>query len=202
MMRLFCFATLTVGLLSSTFATAQDPAKPQPPKKDAKPGPQSKLGLNVNDPKAFQGYTLFCPLSSTKAFLIDMTGHVVRTWEGAATPASSAYLLANGNLLRPCVLLDAKGMGGGGGPDGGRIQEFNWNGELVWDYKCTPERRQHHDVIKLPSGNVLMLTWDKKTAEQAAAVGRRGGGAVHFDSVIEVKPTGKTTGEIVWEWNN
>src|SRR5437899_7753840 len=39
-----------------------------------------KPGLSLNDPKAFQGYTLFAPLSSTKTYLIDMKGRVVRTW--------------------------------------------------------------------------------------------------------------------------
>ncbi|HYV36762.1 MAG TPA: aryl-sulfate sulfotransferase [Gemmataceae bacterium] len=209
MMRLFTFALIAFLILAASSVTAQDPAKKdakaQPPeKKDKGPAPQaSKFGVIVNDAKAYQGYTLYCPLSSTKAYLMDMNGKVVRTWEGASTPASSAYLLPNGNLFRPCVLKDDKGKGGGGGgPDGGRIQEFTWTGELVWDYKCTPDRRQHHDAIKLPNGNALMLAWDKKNAEQAKEAGRRGGGAVQFDSVVEVKQTGKTTGEIVWEWNN
>jgi hypothetical protein len=204
MIRLVALVPLALALLGACLAAVQDSGKQvtpdQTPQKDAKPDPQAKVGLSVNEPSAFQGYTLFCPLSSTKAFLIDMTGHVVPMWEGAATPASSAYLLPNGNLLRPCVLLDNKGKGGGG-PDGGRIQEFTWEGDLVWDYKCTPDRRQHHDAIKLPNGNVLMVVWDKKSVEQAAAAGRKGGGAVQTDSVIEVKPTSKTTGEIVWEWN-
>jgi hypothetical protein len=71
----------------------------------------------------------------------------------------------------------------------------------VWDYKCTPQHRQHHDAVKLPNGNVLMLAWDRKTADEAAAAGRKGGGPVQTDSVIEVKPTGPTSGEIIWEWN-
>src|SRR5579862_8652609 len=96
MIRLIVFVAVAAVLFVSCLASAQDPAKKigqdQPPKKDAKPGPQAKLGLGMNDPKAFQGYTLFCPLSSTKAYLIDMTGRVMHAWEGAATPASSAYL--------------------------------------------------------------------------------------------------------------
>lgn len=195
-MRQFLLTGLALGMVGTRPAVAQDPGK-----KDPRPNPAVKLGLVLNDPGAFQGYTLFSPLGSKKAYLIDMAGRVMKSWEGAATPASSAYLLADGHLLRPCVLTDGSGRGGAGGPDGGRVQEFTWDGELVWDYKCTPQRRQHHDAIKLPNGNVLMLVWDRKTAEQATAAGRKGGGPVQTDSVIEVKPTGKTTGEIVWEWN-
>src|SRR5437762_2458584 len=78
------------------------------------PGPApAKLGLILNDARAFQGYTLFSPLNSKTAYLMDMAGKVVRSWEGAATPASSAYLLADGHLLRPCLLTDATQPGGG-----------------------------------------------------------------------------------------
>jgi hypothetical protein len=71
MMRLVAFVTVAPALLGLCLTSAQEPAKKvaldQPPKKDATPGPQAKVGLSVNDPKAFQGYTLFCPLSSSKA---------------------------------------------------------------------------------------------------------------------------------------
>ena len=63
----------------------------------------------------------------------------------------------------------------------------------------------HHDIAKLPNGNVLMIVWDKKTAEEAIAAGRRpelvGDRHLLPDSIVEVKPTGKTTGEVVWEWH-
>jgi hypothetical protein len=67
--------------------------------KDAK----AKSAVSINDPRAFQGYTLVSPMNSTKSYLLDMEGKVVRTWEGAGTPAITAYLLPNGNaapLLR------------------------------------------------------------------------------------------------------
>src|SRR5437870_4093221 len=33
-----------------------------------------KRGLSINDPKAFQGYTLLAPVKSRRTFLIDMQG--------------------------------------------------------------------------------------------------------------------------------
>src|SRR5437764_5438096 len=70
--------------------------------------PNDKDGLVLNDPRAFPGYTLFSPLNSTKTFLIDMQGKVVRTWQGASTPCGLAYLLPNGNILRPCHPAEKK----------------------------------------------------------------------------------------------
>ncbi len=50
-----------------------------------------------------------------------------------------------------------------------------------------------------------MVVWEKKTKEEVLAAGRRpdlvGNAGIHPDYLIEVKPTGKTTGEIVWEWH-
>jgi hypothetical protein len=56
----------------------------------------------------------------------------------------------------------------------------------------------------MPNGNVLMIVWDRKTAAEAVAAGRRPDVVrdhLMADGIIEVKPTGKTSGEIVWEWH-
>src|SRR5437868_4783951 len=65
-------------------AHADGPAKAKaavPSKAAAPPAAAVKPGLAVNDPRAFQGYTLFGPFDSTTTYLIDMQGRVVHTWE-------------------------------------------------------------------------------------------------------------------------
>jgi Spy/CpxP family protein refolding chaperone len=165
-----------------------------------------KLGLAINDPRALQGYTLLATMMSKKTYLIDMQGKVVRTWDSTCNPAASAYLLENGHLLRTGSLMGEEMSFGGGPGAGGRVQEFSWNGELVWDFKLfTDKQLPHHDVTRLPNGNMLMIVWDKKTAKEAIAAGRRpemtGDSHLLPDSLIEVKPTGPTTGAVVWEWH-
>jgi Arylsulfotransferase (ASST) len=198
-------AALTVALVTLGYSgeDKSTPAKKvEPVAKQAPP----KLGLAVNDPKAFQGYTLLTTMNSTKTYLIDMQGRVVRTWECNCTPALSSYLLDNGHLLRPGT-LGGEAMALGSGPGaGGRVQEFTWEGELVWDFKLLNEKQiPHHDITRLPNGNVVMIVWDKKTAKEAIAAGRRpdavGDSHLLPDSLIEIKPTGKTTGQVVWEWH-
>jgi hypothetical protein len=192
-------AALGTLVLATPNGTAQ---KPQ----DKGGAPQAKVGLSINDPGAFQGYTLIAPLMSTKAYLIDMQGRVVQTWTAKCTPGASTYLLENGHLLRTGSLMGEEQSFGGGPGAGGRVQEFNWDGSLVWDFKLfNPKQLPHHDITKLPNGNVLMIVWDKKTPEECLAAGRRTElmPDTHLlpDSILEVKPTGKTTGEIVWEWH-
>ena len=156
------------------------------------------------EPKPFQGYTLVAPLLSTKTYLIDMEGRPVRTWSSDYTAGQVAYLLDNGHLLRAAQIT----------PDerlfsfpqaGGRVQEFTWNGELVWDFKFHTEKQiPHHDIARLPNGNVLLIVWEMKTVSETVAAGRsldRIEGPWLVDSLIEIKPTGKTTGEVVWEWH-
>jgi hypothetical protein len=51
-----------------------------------------------------------------------------------------------------------------------------------------------------------MIVWEKKTPEEAIAAGRRpetvGKDHLLADCILEVQPTGKTTGKIVWEWHS
>ncbi len=128
----------------------------------------------------------------------------MKTWASDYTAVQEAYLLENGHLLRAGQLRKEERLLAGSAT-GGRIQEFTWDGELVWDFKFHNDRQvPHHDLTRLPGGNVLLIVWEKKTAEETVAAGRRPetvDGPWLVDSLIEIHPTGKTTGEVVWEWH-
>jgi hypothetical protein len=193
-------AFFTLSVLGSPVGAQPGKDKDEPPKGKEAP----KLGVTINDPKALQGYTLLSPLLTKKTYLIDMTGKVVREWDCKCTPATCAYLLDNGNLLRPGNLGGEEKSFGGGPGAGGRVQEYTWDGELVWDYRLFNDKQlPHHDITRMPNGNILMIVWDKKSSKDTIAAGRRAEAVgSHFlpDSILEVKKTGKTTGQIVWEW--
>jgi hypothetical protein len=159
----------------------------------------------VNDPSASQGYTLVVPLQSTKTYLVDMQGRVVRKWESRYTAGQDAYLLENGHLLRAANLGENEAFFAGAS-QGGRIQEFTWDGELIWDYKFHNEKQiRHHSITRLPNGNVLMNVWERKTPAEFLAAGLKpelaGTSDVLVDCLIEVQPSGKSGGKIVWEWH-
>ena len=194
-------ASLVAADSQPTQPPASQPAKGKQPPQTVEPK-AGGIGLQVNAEQAFQGYSLLAPMRSTTTYLVDMQGRVVHSWASDCTPALTAYLLENGHLLRPGTL---PGQGSGGPGAGGRIQEFTWEGDLVWDYRFDDNRYQpHHDIARLPNGNVLLVASERKTAQEAIAVGRRGeaaSGLLVVDSILEIKPTGKTTGEIVWQWH-
>ncbi len=168
------------------------------------------VGLFVNDSRAWDGYTLFAPkhyLGST--YLIDNKGRVVHSWMGNKyEPGQAVYLLENGHLLRPCMV---KGPLSSGGGEGGRIEEYDWDGNLVWQFDySTSLYTQHHDIKPLPNGNILMLVVEKKTYEEAIAAGFDPStfqpeiqqlGYMLPDSVVEIKPTRPSGGTVVWSWH-
>lgn len=163
---------------------------------------QQTVGLFLNDSLAFNGYTLFAPASSTSTYLIDNCGNVINTWESPFRPGEVAYLLENGNLLRACRLGSGTFFGGG---IGGRIEMYNWEGELVWGYDYrSEEHHQHHDLEYLPSGNILLTAWEYRSEEEAIAAGRipsTVNESLWPTQIIELEPVGTDEANIVWEWH-
>jgi len=164
------------------------------------------LSINVlkkntpDDTRAFNGNILFAPQASTTTYLIDNNGNVKHTWVSSYLPGQSVYMLENGNLLRTAKIVTVWPGGAGGG-----LQELTWNGNIIWDFTYYNDNHlSHHDIEILPNGNILMIAWEYKTPAQAIAAGRNPnniGSTFMVDHIIEVKKTGPTSGDIVWEWH-
>jgi hypothetical protein len=145
------------------------------------------------------GYTLFAPLMGTSTYLVDNYGREINSWKSQSTSGATDYLLDDGSLLR-CE--STRNMSFSGGGSGGRVKRTSWEGQVMWTYEYSNnEHCQQHDIEYLPNGNVLLLAWEVKSASEASARGRTANGNVWMDHVVEVKPSGATGGEIVWEWH-
>ena len=143
--------------------------------------------------RAFDGQILFSPFHGTTTYLINSTGAVNHTWPSTYRPFTESYLLDNGTIIRP--ILSSSG-----------VQKILWDGTIDWDFRYTVSGCTcHHDIQPLPNGNVLMIVWVTKTCAEAIAAGRDPnkiqGYSFTPDKIIEVKPTGPTSGDIVWEWH-
>ncbi len=161
------------------------------------------VGLLINEDAAFDGYTLFAPLNSTTTYLIDINGNQVHSWKSNYKPGNSVYLLENGNLLRTGTVQNNVISSGGAG---GRIQEFDWEGNLVWDFNYSNDiHLQHHDIEYLPNGNILLVAWEYKTKQEAILAGRNPNlikdNCLWPDCIIEIEPNGTVGGNVVWEWH-
>ena len=136
-------------------------------KKGQAPTPKAeKLGVLLNDSRACPGYNLINP-GRKKTYLYDNEGRVVHSWTSEYSSGAAAYLLENGHLFRPAEAANRK-PGFQGPAAGGRIQEFDWDGNLVWDFEYHSEKRlPHHDAIKLPNGNALLICWERIDEKEA-----------------------------------
>jgi len=168
------------------------------------------VGLFINNTaKAFNGYLLFAPKQNTMTYLINNEGRLMHKWTTSKyPPGQSVYLLENGNLLRACMTQGRLSSGGG---EGGRVEEYDWNDNLVWELDFSTETyMQHHDIKMLPNGNILMLVIEKKTYAECLAAGFNPAkfqpeieakGIMVPDYVAEIQPTKPKGGIVVWEWH-
>ena len=188
------------------------PDRRQPGRGDVNrvPGPREssefvnwKIGLNLNSQQAWPGYTLFAPKHNLLTYLIDNQGQIINSWVSQYEPGQSVYLLENGHLLHCCF---TKGPGGIGGGEGGRLEEFDWEGNLLWEYWCSDETKMmHHDIEPLPNGNILALVVEKKSYDQCIAAGFPPNimrdNYLLPEYVVEIEKKGKNDANIVWQWH-
>ncbi|MEZ5963631.1 MAG: aryl-sulfate sulfotransferase [Planctomycetota bacterium] len=161
------------------------------------------VGLRRQEPGSFQGYTLFSPLQSNATYLVDARGRLVKSWHSSSPPGACVYLEGNGHLLRSGQVGNPAFAGAGG--DGGLVEELDWDGQRVWSFThSTATEVLHHDVERLPDGNILMIVWEKISAADAIAAGRDPSlvpaGELWSEKIVEIEPTGASGGNIVWQW--
>jgi len=159
--------------------------------------------INFQNRLLANDYTLFSPMDSNVTYLIDNNGNIKHSWISEYEPGLSVYMLENGNILRAIHLGDS---GGGAVGSGGGIQEMKWDGTIIWDFRYySSDYIQHHDIEPLPNGNVLLIAKEYKTYSDAIAAGRNPSllqsDVLSPEYIVEIKPTGPTSGDIVWEWH-
>jgi len=162
---------------------------------------QNTIGVLSNSEKSFNGYTLFT--AQTETYLINNCGEVINQWSSEYQSGKSVYLLKNGNLLR-AAKFDNSNINFGG--VGGRIELFDWEGNLTWEYNySTDQFRQHHDIFPLPNGNILMLAVTVVNKTNAIQLGRNPANLpedeLYNEQILELEPIGTNSANVVWEWN-
>ena len=162
-----------------------------------------QLGLIKNTEKAYPGYTLFAPKHFTKIYLMANDGQIVNEWESEYEPGQSVYLLENGNMLHCCLTKNRNFIGGG---EGGRLEEFDWDGNLVWEYWLSDDNNlMHHDIAPMPNGNILAMVVERKSIKEAVQAGfdpsTLRDQQLFPDYIVEIEKTGPKSGKIVWEWH-
>lgn len=163
------------------------------------------VGVLLKDSaRMYDGYTLFAPQQATTTYLINRDGQVVHTWPGRYRTGHTVRLLSDGSIIRAGTPSVKDPLAAGGA--GGSIDRFSWEGERTWSYLYFSDSgRQHHDLDIMPNGNVLFTAWYPVSRATALALGRIDtlltDTTLWFERIIEVRPVGADSGEIVWTWD-
>jgi hypothetical protein len=165
-------------------------------------GMKAQRGVLLNTDLDTEGYVLFEPSMSTNTFLIDKQGTLVHKWDSDLNSMNS-YLQPNGHLIR--MERDPTFPTFAAGGQAGRIREYDWEGNLVWDFKYFNSKELiHHDIEVMPNGNILAISYDALSVDEAVKAGKNPDlipkSGIWLDKIIEIKPTKPEGGEIVWEW--
>jgi len=161
------------------------------------------IGLVQYNEEVEAGYYLFSPKNVKETFLINECGEKINTWTSIYNVGNIEYFMPDGNLLRggnPGATVLA-----GAGGKGGRLEMFDWDNNLIWEYTVDDSTQlAHHEFRVMPNGNILVLAWDYHSTEEALASGRDTasitGDAIWSEKITEIKPLLPDSAEIVWEW--
>lgn len=159
--------------------------------------------LAKQDGKCSEGYNLMT--FNKQIFLFDCDGRVVNEWISSRN-CFCCYLLENGNLLRDGSDANFAPEFRTGG-SAGYVEVVTWDNELVWSFDHAPyfERLTHHDLEPLPNGNVLIMSWEKKTKKECEEAGRRPellpDNELWDTTVLELRPDGEGGADVVWRWS-
>lgn len=145
---------------------------------------------------ATPGFTLFSPIQSNRAYLIDKQGEVAHEWVVQGKCTNWCELLPNGNLW-----MNGAGATPAPIPFGaGLMREYDWHGNVVWEHE---DPMQHHDCRRLPNGGAVYAAWEEIPADVARGIpggipGSEANGKVFGEVIREVDESGN----VVWEWRN
>lgn len=151
--------------------------------------------------RAAPGYTLVEPFTEKHSFLINNEREIVATLVNRHSPMLTE-ILPNGHRIVESNRYSDRFADAGGYT--GCLEEYDEHGKLLWQLNlASDEYTAHHDFARLPNGNILTITWESVSADEAISQGRDPetvpeNGDFWYDGVIEIDPY---KAEIVWEWS-
>jgi len=160
------------------------------------------IGFNTLTAQQWGDYTLYATMNGTSTVLLDTNGNTFKTWTHttATKTGYSVYLEPGGTLVRTVA---RSGNSFTGGPICGEVQKVDYSGNIVWDYVySTTQYCTHHDICPMPNGNVLLIAYELRSATEATQAGSSSAITMWPDKIVEIQPTGATTGNVVWEWKS
>ncbi len=163
------------------------------------PNPMGDVAGNVeffNKDLVDDNYVLVNDARYNFVYIMDKNANVIHQWNlRGGDLGNDCSLLPNGKLLAMVESDDPKLLLGG---FGGKIELLDKHGNAEWSFThSTDNYIIHHDAEMMPNGNILIMTWERRSLEEASYNGYQLNVELFPDGIIEVDPRNN---EIVWEW--
>ena len=154
--------------------------------------------LVYNGPRIDTNPIFAVRLGSRSSVVINKQGEIISEYEFENRLGNDIEMLPNGEFLGIFKPEGRKGFNFGG--SGGILRRVTADQQTLWEYTIASETKlAHHDLERLPSGNILTMVWEEIPIEQAQELGAQSQGPIYTEKLIEIDPN---TNQIVWQWRS
>jgi len=140
--------------------------------------------------------------SKSGTFIFDNNFTKINYWLHEEMVIGVPYLLSDGSII--CQFKNTNHyFNNAHGPVGGIFKKLSWKGDIIWTYIFYDSNlNPHHDFTVMPNGNLLFISWEKKSMIEAQLKGR----VNIFDelwslAIFEINPIQNDSMNVVWEWH-
>ena len=157
--------------------------------------------VETDSERVAPGFTVIQTFTAKNGLIINNDREEVAVLENRY-PIAHSEILPNGHRIVEGYRQSDRFARAGGYT--GCLEEYDEHGTLLWQLNLSSDQyTAHHDFAILPNGNILTITWESVSADQAISQGRDPetvpeSGDFWYDGVIEIDPY---KAEIVWEWS-
>ena len=137
-------------------------------------------------------------LGATSAAVISKEGEILEEYTFQSRLGNDVIQLPNKEFLGIFKPENREEFSFGGG--GGILRRVTADQQTLWEYTiASATELAHHDVIRLPNGNVMTLVWEEIPTAQAQALGAQTQGPIYLEKLVEIDPS---TNQTVWQWRS
>ena len=153
--------------------------------------------------QTFNGFALYNAAGSGTTYLIDENKNIAHTWAMNTECNYAVQLKKNGNLIRGTKYTMGIDMFDLGQipAAGGRVEELDPDGNIIWEYFYADNDHLSHHDITLVGDNVLLTAYEKKSSAELNAAGNNSNNEKWPTHFIELQDDGNGGANIVWEWH-
>tara|TARA_B100001564_G_C20668629_1_gene684971 strand:+ start:3101 stop:4522 length:1422 start_codon:yes stop_codon:yes gene_type:complete len=135
-------------------------------------------------------------------FLINNNYTKINYWKHEERAIGIPYLFRDGSIISQFINNNHY-FHNAHGPIGGIFKKLSWGGDIIWDFTFYNNNiNPHHDFVVMPNGNLLILSWEKKSLIEAQMKGRVNiSDEIWSLAIFEINPVQNDSSNIVWEWH-